>query len=311
MNRSDSPKNVRCLTAHLPTVLGIAILGIVCLGADSPPQKPATQSAAEKPDRRVLHIYADPNNLPFTNDRLEGFENKIAEIIAREMGARVEYTWYAQRRGFFRHSLKEGDADLVLGVPVESERALVSNPYYRSIYVFVYRKDKGLKIQSFDDPILHDLKIGVQLVGDDNVNTPPAHALARRNIIDNVTGYTVYGDYREGNPPAKIIEAVAKGEIDVAVVWGPLGGYFASRQSVPLEVVPVSQQLDPPALSLAFDIGMGVKKKDTALRDRINAILAARRPEIEKVLDSYGVPRVPADDSPHSSPRSDEVTKKP
>src|SRR5919108_4366575 len=202
----------------------------------------------EAPSERQLRVCADPNNLPFSNQRLEGFENRLAELIARRLHATVQYTWWAQRRGFIRNTLKAGACDVVLGVPHDFELTLTTRPYYRSTYVFVYRRDKGLTIRSLDDPLLRQVKVGVQLIGDDYANTPPAHALAQRQIINNVVGYTVYGDYAQDNPAARIIAAVAAGEVDVAIVWGPLAGYFATRQAVPLEVIPVSPPLDPPAL---------------------------------------------------------------
>jgi mxaJ protein len=242
---------------------------------------------------RVIRVAADPNNLPFTNDRLEGFENKIAELVAKELGVGIEYTWRAQRRGFFRTTLKEGEADLVLGVPTGLDMALCTAPYYRSTYVFVTRKDRNRKIESLDDPALKSLKVGVQLVGNDGINTPPAHGLARRGIIDNVVGYTLYGDYSEPNPPARIVEGVAKGESDVAVVWGPLAGYFAKRQSTELTLTPVTPVDDPPGLRYAFNISMGVRRPDKEFRDELNAVLERKRPEIERILDEYGVPRLP------------------
>jgi quinoprotein dehydrogenase-associated probable ABC transporter substrate-binding protein len=248
---------------------------------------PATQP------RRILRIAADPNNLPFTNDRLEGFENRIAQIVADDLGARIEYTWRAQRRGFFRETLKENRADLVLGVPAGFDMALTTKPYYRSTYVFVSRKDRNLNVQSLDDPKLRSLKVGVQIVGNDSTNTPPAHALTRRGMVDNLVGYTLYGDYREDSPPARILEAVARGDIDLAVVWGPLAGYFAKRQPIPLELAPVTPAIDPP-YPFTFAIAMGVRKPDKALRDELNAVLARRRGDIEKILDDYGVPRVAA-----------------
>src|SRR5256885_780200 len=174
----------------------------------------------------VLRIAADPNNLPFSNEKLEGFENKIAELIARDLNAGIEYRWRAQRRGFFRETLKEGDCDLVLGVPTGFERALTTKAYYRSSYAFVYRKDSGITVKSFDDPQLRTLRVGIQLIGDDGANTPPAHALAARNIVTNIVGFTVYGDYARQNPAAQIVDAVIEKNVDVAGIWGPLAGYF-------------------------------------------------------------------------------------
>ncbi|MFL6538496.1 MAG: substrate-binding domain-containing protein [Chthoniobacterales bacterium] len=276
----------RCRNLALVLSLGASVAFAqqqdCCVGL----QEPAPANA-----KRILRVTADPNNLPFSNEKREGFENKIAELIAKELGAQIQYSWRAQRRGFFRETLKEDRADLVLGVPAHFEMALPTSPYYRSSYVFVYRKDRDLNIRSLDDPALHKLKIGVQMIGNDETNTPPAHALAHRGIVDNVFGYTLYGDYREPNPPARIIDAVVKGDIDVAVVWGPLGGYFAKQQSVPLEVVPVSPASDP-NLPFTFAIAMGVRKQDKSLRDELNTVLERKRDEINRILDEYNVPRV-------------------
>jgi quinoprotein dehydrogenase-associated probable ABC transporter substrate-binding protein len=240
----------------------------------------------------VLRVCADPNNLPFSNQRLEGFENKLAELIAKENGEKLEYTWWAQRRGFFRNTLKAGSCDVVLGVPAGFEMALTTSPYYRSSYVFITRKDRNLDIKSFDDPVLRKLKIGVQMVGDDFSNTPPAHALTRRNIIQNVRGYTLYGDYSQPNPPARIIDAVAGREVDVAIAWGPLAGYFAKQSKVPLKLVPVSPQVDQPFLPFVYDIAMGVRRGDQELKDQLERSLDKRRGEIDRLLAEYGVPRV-------------------
>lgn len=240
----------------------------------------------------VLRVCADPNNLPFSNQRGEGFENKIAELLAHDLGERVEYTWWAQRRGFFRNTLRAGTCDVVIGVPAAFEMALTTRPYYRSTYVFLTRKDRHLNLTSLDDPTLRKLKIGVQIIGDDFSNAPPAHALSRRNIVGNVKGYTVYGDYSQPNPPARIIDAVAKGDVDVAIVWGPLAGYFAKQSHVPLKIVPVSPQIDQPFLPFVFDISMGVRREDQQLRDQIEKVLERRRDEVDRILSDYAVPRV-------------------
>jgi mxaJ protein len=246
--------------------------------------------AARSP--RILRVCSDPNNLPFSNQRLQGFENKLATLIAREMEATVRYTWWAQRRGFIRNTLNTGECDVVMGVPSSFELALVTRPYYRSTYVFLSRRDRHLNVRSFDDPILRDLKIGVQIIGDDYANAPPAHAFDRRGIVGNLIGYTVYGDYREDSPPARIVRGVAQGEVDLAVVWGPLAGYFAPRQPVPLDMTPVSPQIDLPFLPFVYDIAMGVRRSDPALKDELDGILERKRPEIDALLASYGVPRV-------------------
>jgi quinoprotein dehydrogenase-associated probable ABC transporter substrate-binding protein len=253
---------------------------------------------ASQPATRVLRVVADPNNLPFSNQREQGFENHIAQLVARELNARLEYTWRAQRRGFFRETLKSGQVDLVIGVPVGFDMALPTSPYYRSSYVFVSRRDRELHLSSLDDPRLPDLRIGVQLIGNDGVNTPPAHALGRRNIITNLVGFTVYGNYAEQNPAARIVDAVAHGDVDTAIVWGPVGGYFAAREAVDMEVAPVSPASDGPALRFTFAIAMGVAKKNTALRDELNRVIDQRRDEIRRILDDFNIPQVAATSRP-------------
>jgi quinoprotein dehydrogenase-associated probable ABC transporter substrate-binding protein len=239
---------------------------------------------------RELRVCADPNNLPFSNEAREGFENKVVDLIAQDLGATVAYTWWAQRRGFVRNTLKAGLCDLVPGTPSNIEMMRTTRPYYRSVYVFVTRADAPA-VTSLDDPALREGKVGVHLIGDDGFNTPPAHALSRRGIVETVRGYSIYGDYAKPNPPARIVEAVASGEIDVAVVWGPFAGYFAPRQAVALRVTPVEPQVDAPRLPMSFDIAMGVRRGDEAFRQEIDAILARRRPEIDAILAAYGVPR--------------------
>ena len=240
----------------------------------------------------ALRVCADPNNLPFSNSARAGFENAIAELVGRELRRPVQYEWWAQRRGFVRNTLNAGTCDLVVGTAAGMEMLATTRPYYRSTYVFVSRRDRHLAIRSFDDPALRRLKVGVQLIGDDAANTPPAHALANRGIIRNVTGFTVYGDYRQPNPPARIIDAVANGTVDVAVVWGPLAGYFAKRSRVALDIVPVSPRVDLPYLPMVFDIAMGVRRADTTLRARLDEVIVRRRPAIDSILKSFGVPLV-------------------
>jgi mxaJ protein len=238
----------------------------------------------------VLRVCADPNNLPFSDSTGRGFENRLAELIAADLGAEVRYTWWAQRRGFVRNTLRAGACDLIPGVPARFDPVATTAPYYRSTYVFVTRRDLEPSIESFDDPRLRTLRIGVHLIGDDYSNPPPVSALARRGIVQNVAGYTVYGDYREPNPPARLVEAVARGDVDVAIVWGPLGGYFGSRSDVPLRVTPVGQADDGPGVPFTFAIAMGVRREDAALARSVDEVLGRHRDEVRRILERYGVP---------------------
>jgi mxaJ protein len=240
--------------------------------------------------KKEFRVCADPENLPFSNRQLQGFENKIASLIAKELGATTRYVWWGQRRGFIRNTmnatLEEGRCDVVMGVPAGYDLVQPTKPYYRSTYVFVYPKGKGLQIKSLDDPILKKIKIGVHLLGDDYTNPPPVHELSKRGVVDNVVGFQTF--YSSQNPPNTLIDAVASGKVDAAIVWGPAAGYFAKRQRVPLEVVPVpSGKTDLP---FAFDISMGVRKGDEALRNQVQQVLDRKQIEIQNILKEYAVP---------------------
>jgi mxaJ protein len=262
----------------------------VCLIAAAP--RDVGTSHPRSGEQEVIRIAADPNNLPFSDANSRGFENRIAELLARELGVTIEYAWRAQRRGFFRAAFREDTCDIVLGVPAGFERARTTRPYYRSSYVFVTLASRP-RVRSLEDPWLRSARVAVQLVGDEGCNTPPAHALARRGIVRNVTGYTLYGDYRDPNPPARILDAVASGAVDVAIVWGPLAGWYAKHATVPLRIEPV-EPLEDGGIPLAFGISVGVRPDRDELRERVDAALESRRAEVNRILDDYGVPRVSA-----------------
>ncbi len=255
--------------------------GMLALAFSAPLSRPATP----------LRVCADPNNLPFSNQRREGFENRLAELVARELNTSVQYLWWAQRRGFVRNTLAAGKCDVIMGVPSTLSSVLTTRPYYRSTYVFVAPAERKLAVRSFDDSRLRHLRIGVQVVGD-GANTPPMDALARRGMVQNLVGYTVFGDYAQPNPPARIMEAVASGDVDLAVVWGPLAGFFAERYANPLELTQVPPDRILPHVPFEFSISMAVRKGDQALRATLDEILERRQMEIEKILDDYRVPRV-------------------
>jgi mxaJ protein len=251
----------------------------------------ASTALAAAPPERELRVCADPDNLPFSNRAGEGFENRIAEVVAADLGATVRYTWRAQRKGFVRQTLKAGLCDLVIGVPAGYEPMLTTHPYYRSTYVFVYSKSSHLDLHTFDDSALKTLRIGLHAFGDDGANSPAAHALARRGIVANITGFTILDT--NDSPSGAIIDAVSRGDIDVAIVWGPFAGYFAGQQSVPLSVTPVVGDAQP--MPFAYDIAMGMRHGDAAFKDEIESVIARRRSEITKVLDDFRVPLVPSD----------------
>jgi len=246
--------------------------------------------AAETTETAHLTVCADPSNLPFSDRAGQGFENRLVELLARDLRVSVTYVWWAQRRGYIRNTLNQAKCDLWPGVATAVEALTTTRPYYRSTYEFLTRADRPLAGLTLDDPRLRGLTLGVQMVGDNASNTPPAHALARRGMIENVRGYMVYADYARQDPTAPIISAVARGKIDVALVWGPLAGYFAARSRVPLRLEPVTPALDAGEWPMTFDISVGVKRGNTMLRDRVQTVLDREVGAIDSLLRSYHVP---------------------
>ena len=256
------------------------LLAVVILGC-------AAASLAETP---VLRVCADPNNLPFSNQAGQGFENRIADIFAKDLGMHVSYYWFPQRQAFFRKTLNARRCDVVMGVPTGISVAATTSPYYRSSYVFVSRQDRHLNIRSMDDPRLRQLKIGVHLTGDEDSNLPPVNALIRRGMTANLVGYDIYGKLSDKNPPADLIDAVARKKIDIAIAWGPMAGYFAEHSPIPLEVTPVDVVSPDPSTPFTFAISMGVRRGDQQLKQQLDAEIARRKPQIRRLLTAYGVP---------------------
>ena len=246
-----------------------------------------TATADRLPHRLV--VCADPNNLPFSNREQQGFENRIIELVAKDLGARISYVWWAQRRGYVRSTLNESKCDIWPGIATGVGTVATTRPYYRSTYVFVTRADTPLDHLTLDDTRLQSVSIGVQMIGNNAMNTPPAHAIASRGIIDNVHGYMLYGDYTRPNPAGTIVTAVADSEIDVALVWGPVAGYFAHRSATPLRIDAVTPAADS-RWPMVYDISMGVRRSDRALVDQVNAVLEREEPAIESILKAYHVP---------------------
>jgi len=241
----------------------------------------------------ILRVCADPNNLPFSDQSRAGFENKIIALIAKDLNDTIRYTWWAQRRGYARNTIKADLCDVWAGIASNAPMMASTRPYYRSGYVFVTKTSRDIHIASLDDPQLHTLRIGVQMVGDDATNTPPAHALARRGIVPNVRGFMLYGDYTQPHPPSAIIDAVASNDIDVAIAWGPMAGYFAAREPAPLSLTPVEPTQDGAQLPMNFDISMGVRFGENVRLQRLNDCLQRNHAAIDAILAEYHVPLLP------------------
>jgi mxaJ protein len=268
------------------------LLSLLAVSSAGAAAEPAAIPAPE-PTMRELTVCADPNNLPFSNKAEEGFENKIASLMARDMGAKLTYVWWAQRRGYARSTLNEAKCDMWPGVAEGVDGIATSRPYYHSTYVFVSRENAPLQGLTLDDERLRSLKIGVQMIGNDAKNTPPAHSLARRGILDNVRGYMLYGNYETPNPPAAIVHAVANGDVDVALVWGPLAGYFAAHSAVPLRLERVTPVLDDAIWPMTYSISVGVNRRNPELLAEVERILDEEQPIIDAILSTYAVPIIP------------------
>lgn len=243
---------------------------------------PGTQSA----ELKALRVCADPDNLPFSNRQEEGLENRIAALVAAELGIPHTYTWWPQRRGFLRGTLNARRCDVIIGIPSGHPMVLTTDAYYASPYVAVSRIQEELQIASLDDPVLNQLRVGVYR------NSPIDFVLGRRGVVENVIGYSTFYDGRT-NYPEKIIEDVTSGHIDVAIMWGPAAGYFVARQSDTLKLAPVEvPQLEGNGEGRAevFAMSMGVRKTDEALRAVLEAVLKAKGNEIRQLLQEYGVP---------------------
>lgn len=245
-----------------------------------------------QPSESKFTICADPADLPFSNKKLEGFENEIAKIIAEGMNAEVNFYWWPNQRGLVRNTLDKNLCHVLIGVPTDYELVLTTRPYYRTTYVLTYQSDKEFQIQSLEDPILKKLRIGV------HVNTPPSEILAQNGIIGNIVGYSLIYDpeFHPEDYPGKIVEDLINGKVDVAVVWGPIAGYFAKKKNAPLRIVPIESS--NPGIPTAFNISMGVRKGDKDLKEKLERILDQQKSKIAKVLEEYGIPLLEIPQSP-------------
>jgi mxaJ protein len=233
---------------------------------------------------KELRVCADPDSMPYSRQDESGFENRLAALAAEALGATLVYTWHPQHRGFVRTTVDANRCDVWMGVPTGIEGMLTTRPYYRSTYVFVFSDRKPLV--SFDQPNLKELKIGLQVPGDDSVATPAGFALASRGAVDNVTAFTVLG---KGTSAERIVNAVAEGALDAGVVWGPQAAFYARQRN--LEIVPATAPVGIP-LPFAYSMSIGVRRGDTALRDELDGVIASRRLEIYRILAEYAVPMI-------------------
>lgn len=244
--------------------------------------RPAVAQTSELVDRSRLRVCADPANLPFSDKSQTGFENKIAELLAADLGVPVQYTWFPQATGFVRNTLRARKCDVVIGISLGFELLQNTNPYYRSAYSLVYRADQGIAPADLADPALPELKLGIV------AGTPPANLLARNGLLANTKPYQLVVDTRFDNPGQQMVEDVAAGEIDVGILWGPIAGYHAKRQDVALKVVPLASETVGPKLD--YRITMGVRFNEPEWKRQLNRLITEKQKNINSILLDYGVP---------------------
>ena len=234
-------------------------------------------------DRSELRVCADPASLPLSNERGEGFENKIAELMAEQLGVRLAYTWYPNALGFVRNTLRAGRCDLIMGVVAADELVQNTNPYYRSAYVLAYRSADADRFADLDSPLMQLARIGVV------AGTPPADLLVRKGLAGQIRAYELMVDSRVEQPAREAIEDLARGQLDAALVWGPIAAYWAERQDVPITLVPLAS--DPrTGLRLDFRISMGIRGNEPLWKHTVNELIRELQPQIQAILLDYGVP---------------------
>jgi quinoprotein dehydrogenase-associated probable ABC transporter substrate-binding protein len=232
-------------------------------------------------DRTALRVCADPGNLPFSNDKEEGFENKIAEVVAEELQIPIHYTWFPQTRGFIRNTLRVRKCDLVMGISSAHELLLNTNHYYRSVFVLFFRKDSGITGTQLSDPQFRKLRIGVV------AGTPPANLMLKYELFDNHRPYQLIVDTRIQKSGRDMVADVASGEVDVGLLWGPIAGYYIGRQNVKMTVLPIRDEPDMPKMN--YRITMGVRHGEIEWKRTLNKIIRKRQQDINQILMSYGL----------------------
>ncbi|WP_348271344.1 substrate-binding domain-containing protein [Bosea sp. Root381] len=256
----------------------------------------AESGRADLVNREVLRVCSDPANLPFSNQQQQGFENRIAELVAEELKLPLEYTWFPQATGFVRQTLFAKRCDLIIGYAQGDELVLNSNHYYRSAYVLVHRKGQGLDgVGTLADERLKPKRIGIV------AGTPPADIVARLGLMEQARPYRLMVDRRFESPAEQMIADIRSGEIDAGILWGPIGGYFASRGGEALTVTPLLKETTGPRM--AYRITFGIRNQENDWKHRLNDVIAKRQGDIDAILLDFGVPLLDEDGVPITAPR--------
>jgi quinoprotein dehydrogenase-associated probable ABC transporter substrate-binding protein len=250
-----------------------------------------TDLSIELVDPKVLRVCADPRNLPFSNEKGEGFENKLAELFAEKLQKKLDYMFFPQATGFVRMTLGAHRCDVIMGFPQGDELVQGTNPYYRTAYALVARLGSGLEdVASLGDERLKGKRLGIV------AGTPPATNMAANGLMTNARPYPLMIDTRIDSSAVAMIKDLMAGEIDAGVLWGPMAGYYATHVNPPLHVTPLVKETSGPRL--AYRIGMGVRPADQNWKRQLNRLIQENQPAINKILLDFGVPLLDENDRP-------------
>ncbi len=271
--------------------IAVVILALVGVALPGGAGAQDAEGAIELVDPHVFRACADPRDLPFSNEAGEGFENKIAELLAHKLDKSVAYTFYPDATGFIRNTLNAHRCDVVLGIAQGVDIVQPTNPYYRTSYAAAYRQDGPLKgMESLSDPRLKTARIGIV------AGTPPATFLAENGLLGRIKSYALVVDTRYNSPTHEMMDDLEHGEIDVALLWGPIAGYYATKAKTPTSVVPLVKEQGGP--QMVFRIVMGVRHSDQNWKRALNKVISENQDEIQAILRSYGVPLLDENDKP-------------
>jgi quinoprotein dehydrogenase-associated probable ABC transporter substrate-binding protein len=272
-------------------IVALALIACVAAPARALAQEEDLEGSIELVDPHVFRACADPRNLPFSNEAGEGFENKIAELFAQKLGKSLGYTFYPGATGFIRNTLNAHRCDVVMGIALGDDIVQPTNPYYRTSYAAAYRKGGPLDgLDSLSDPRLMKAKIGV-IAG-----TPPATYLAAKGLLGHIKSYALVVDTRFDSPTHAMMDDLDSGVIDVALLWGPIAGYYALKAKAPATVAPLLKDRDGPRM--VYRIVMGVRHSDQNWKRNLNKLISENQAEIDAILRSYGVPLLDENDQP-------------
>jgi quinoprotein dehydrogenase-associated probable ABC transporter substrate-binding protein len=270
-------------TIILRGVAGVLAGALVGLQSDRAFAQASDPGSLELVDPNVFRACGDPRNLPFSNDKGEGFENKLAELFAAKLGKKLSYTYFPQATGFVRMTLGSYRCDIIMGFPQGDDQAQVTIPYYRTTYALIAKRGSGLEdVTAIDDPKLRDKRIGVV------AKTPPTTNMALNGLLAHAKSYPLFIDTRADSSAQAMIDDLARGDIDCGILWGPMAGYYASKADPPLLVVPLTKETTGPPMT--FRIGMAVRPADQEWKRTLNQLIMQNQAEINKLLISYNIP---------------------